>query len=773
MGAKRIYNSGFCRIIFSILAVNVLLLMPVSVSAICDPVRIMHIGDSITDGAIGGNDGTGFRRALYMALAADSSYEVDFVGSQSSGIPTDFDRDHEGHDGWRADDIRDNIYGWLDARPAEIVLLHIGANDINQDQGADGTAIEIGQILDEIDDWENVNGADISVVLARIVNRSDPRSALGLETSKLNHQIQSLADARIAAGDKIVVVDMESALTYPEDMADELHPNDAGYGKMAGVWYAALSTFLAAYCSDGPTLVNLSLASTSGNNLSTDDLTCSFDLAGSATTAATAWYGNGPGPMALYLPMEGGETDGLEDYSGKDVTVATGGTPAWSPTAGHDGNGAFVFDGNDVLDAGAVFPTLSSYSQTAWVKKASDDSWQNIISGTDFEHLLLVNNGVLKCGHNELVSLQDTETLTNGEWYHVAVTFDYNSGELILYKNGSPVAGKTVTAKDMNDGQLYVGGYGGGAGWRGVIDDVGIYESVLSPEQIAAMYNGGSFALAGSATTAATTWYRNGAGLMSLYLPMEGGESNALNDYSGNGIVVAANGDPAWNATAGHDANGAFEFDGDDDLDAGENFPVNSSYTKTAWVYRTGSGNNGGNNIVSGDENGGGHAFWAPNMHGNMLSGGHNGTWNSVQDAVPLDLNTWYFVALAYDADSDTMILYKNGVEVSRAKVPADVTDATISIGSFGYGKGWMWKGTIDDVGIYDRALSAEQIAAMYNGGGGDNNAIVSRETAAGEEWQCEVTPFSDSETGVAQFSNTLDIVASADADGDGIPDDI
>jgi hypothetical protein len=128
------------------------------------------------------------------------------------------------------------------------------------------------------------------------------------------------------------------------------------------------------------------------------------------------------------------------------------------------------------------------------VQKAANDTWQNIISGTIYEHLLLAESGILKCGHNELISLTDTVPLTNGEWYHVAVTFHYGSGELILYKNGSPVASKIVDAakKDMTNAQTFIGRSGGGASWRGVIDDVRIYAHVLSPEQIAAMYNGGS-----------------------------------------------------------------------------------------------------------------------------------------------------------------------------------------------------------------------------------------------------------------------------------------
>ena len=42
----------------------------------------------------------------------------------------------------------------------------------------------------------------------------------------------------------MVVVDMESALSYPDDLADDVHPDDTGYGKMAVVWFGALEALL-------------------------------------------------------------------------------------------------------------------------------------------------------------------------------------------------------------------------------------------------------------------------------------------------------------------------------------------------------------------------------------------------------------------------------------------------------------------------------------------------------------------------------------------------
>jgi lysophospholipase L1-like esterase len=196
-----------------------------------DSVRIMPLGDSITVG-IGSANYNGYRKPLYLKLINDG-YDIDFVGTQSDG---DFaDCDHEGHQGWEAEGgtgggILPNVYNWLTANPADIVLLHIGTNDITVG-GQDPN--EISAILDEIDRFSE----DTKVIVALIINRQ----TYSPETTQFNNEVKDMASSRIAAGDDIVIVDMENVLNYSTDMYDNLHPNDSGYVKMADVWYKAIT----------------------------------------------------------------------------------------------------------------------------------------------------------------------------------------------------------------------------------------------------------------------------------------------------------------------------------------------------------------------------------------------------------------------------------------------------------------------------------------------------------------------------------------------------
>ncbi|MFC5188099.1 GDSL-type esterase/lipase family protein [Actinomadura harenae] len=101
------------------------------------PLRVMPLGDSITAG-YGSSTQAGYRLPLWNLLAGKSSYTVDYVGSwQSPGVA---DPDNEGHGEARISDIRSSIDGWLNAANPDVVLLHIGINDLDHDRAPDKQA---------------------------------------------------------------------------------------------------------------------------------------------------------------------------------------------------------------------------------------------------------------------------------------------------------------------------------------------------------------------------------------------------------------------------------------------------------------------------------------------------------------------------------------------------------------------------------------------------------------------------------------------------------
>lgn len=166
----------------------------------------------------------------------------DFVGSLRHGFATGASGDinHEGHEGQGSAFIRNNVSGYLNTNNADIVLLHIGTNDINAGSGVSGIRDSVSGICETIWSWGSINNIDTRIVLAKIINVSGTSSPDGITTTQFNGLLQTLGDDFLSAGKKISTVDMESALTYPDDMFDNAHPNASGYSKMASIWYPPL-----------------------------------------------------------------------------------------------------------------------------------------------------------------------------------------------------------------------------------------------------------------------------------------------------------------------------------------------------------------------------------------------------------------------------------------------------------------------------------------------------------------------------------------------------
>ncbi len=132
---------------------------------------------------------------------------------------------------------------YMNTYPADIILLHIGTNDI---LATDTLVTEINDILEAIDTYEIASGDDVMVFLARTIARAGDECGSGLGVMTYNDSIDALYAARKAAGDSIILVDMEcgAGLDYDTDLMDEVHPNQTGYDKMADLWFTAIDSFL-------------------------------------------------------------------------------------------------------------------------------------------------------------------------------------------------------------------------------------------------------------------------------------------------------------------------------------------------------------------------------------------------------------------------------------------------------------------------------------------------------------------------------------------------
>jgi lysophospholipase L1-like esterase len=192
-------------------------------------VRVMPLGDSITEGTqVPG----GYRIGLWQRFGA-GGYRVDFVGSQFNGPASLGDHDHEGHPGWRIDQIDASVVAWLRNTTPHTVLLHIGTNDILQNHDVAGAPARLSTLVDHV--TATVPTAEVFV--ATIIPLAD--SGQEASVRGFNATIPGIVQSKVDAGKHVHLVDMHAALTTA-DLIDGIHPTAAGYDKMAAAWLAAL-----------------------------------------------------------------------------------------------------------------------------------------------------------------------------------------------------------------------------------------------------------------------------------------------------------------------------------------------------------------------------------------------------------------------------------------------------------------------------------------------------------------------------------------------------
>ncbi|MBD0738645.1 FG-GAP-like repeat-containing protein [Streptomyces sp. CBMA29] len=192
--------------------------------------RVMPLGDSITYGS-GSATTSSYRAPLANLVSQQSAYTVQFVGSQTSG--TLADQSNEGHGGYVISQIRDGIDGWLTAAHPDLVLLHIGINDLNRGIDVANAPARLADLVDRV--YADRPGTGV-IMLGLIPTTPN----LGTQVAAYNTAAKQLQATETAAGHKFRYVD-PPALT-PAEFTDGLHPDDAGYQRMAQAFFPALTS---------------------------------------------------------------------------------------------------------------------------------------------------------------------------------------------------------------------------------------------------------------------------------------------------------------------------------------------------------------------------------------------------------------------------------------------------------------------------------------------------------------------------------------------------
>jgi lysophospholipase L1-like esterase len=207
---------------------RVLIFIPIFLHAglaMADSLVIYPLGDSITRGA----DNIGYRQFLFEDLRA-AGIEASFVGSLKNG-PKDFPQpNHEGHNGWTIRQIDSRLDGWLSTFDPDMILLMIGANDIEAWLPKWRSMPErFERLLDHIRQLRPGAVLLVSEVTPIANDRFEAQALV------FNEQIKSIVAAKADAGERILFVPMHDALDR-SDLKDLDHPNPEGNRKIAARW---------------------------------------------------------------------------------------------------------------------------------------------------------------------------------------------------------------------------------------------------------------------------------------------------------------------------------------------------------------------------------------------------------------------------------------------------------------------------------------------------------------------------------------------------------
>jgi hypothetical protein len=81
----------------------------------------------------------------------------------------------------------------------------------------------------------------------------------------------------------------------------------------------------------------------------------------------------------------------------------------------------------------------------------------------------------------------------DGQWHHVAITYDRVGGVADVYKDGVLQVSQAVGSfQPQTTNDFYMGQVSGYSDFKGQLDEISLYSQPLSPDDIAAIYLAGS-----------------------------------------------------------------------------------------------------------------------------------------------------------------------------------------------------------------------------------------------------------------------------------------
>lgn len=400
--------------------------------------------------------------------------------------------------------------------------------------------------------------------------------------------------------------------------------------------------------------------------------------------------------LAAHWQLNESSGTSAADSSGNGRTGTVTGTTSWVSAMCNNG---FSFNGSTKIQASGLMGNPANLTLMAWANLTTADSaGSDIISLGDCAHLRLDEGGTTMRGiiynGSAWVSVNLSQSFAGTGWHHFAFTFDDAANSLRLYIDGQLAATASTNSSISYSGQgsnTVIGRHGNGATNRdftGIIDDVRVYNYALSAADILGIY--GKLA----------HWKLNES------------SGSSVADSSSYGRTGTVTGTSTWtNAVL---SNG-FSFNGSTRIQANGLLNSPSSFSLAAWANLSSADTNGAEIISLGDR-----VYLRLDQSGTARVAFYNGsTFVTATYEATFAGRGWHHFAGVFDNAGNSLRLYIDGVQVATTTSSANISysggGSNTVIGRHGNnGTSHDFNGIIDDVRVYNYALSNSDIAELF-----------------------------------------------------------
>jgi hypothetical protein len=453
-----------------------------------------------------------------------------------------------------------------------------------------------------------------------------------------------------------------------------------------------------------------------------------------ACSSATAYSQATTSTAGLVSYWRLGESSGTVacDSKGANAGAYTGGVTLAQPGALlNDPATSASFDGSTGYVGVPVSSSLNvgdTVTIEAWVKRASAGTAGNqvIASKQAGSWVLMFNHSdqlVLRQSQvgdiaSSIVTVSDTS-----KWHYVAAT--KNGAAVHLYVDGTDVTGAVYNQTLSDNSQpLVIGQSAGGAFFGGDLEEVALYNQALSSSQVASHYKAGSgkspaplptctpqvssYSKAVTGTGGIVSYWRLGEAPGALRAcDAKGSNPGAYSGGATFGQPGAIVNDPATSVA----------FDGSSgyvNVPASSSLNVGDKLSIEAWVKRASAGT-AGNQVIASKQAGSWVLMFNPSdqlVLRQSQVGDIAYSWQTLSDT-----SRWHHVVATKNGPS--VHLYLDGDDVTGAVANSTLSDNTQPLVIGESAGGGFLGGNLQEVALYNNALSPSQVAQHYQAGTG------------------------------------------------------